>query len=190
MEMPGFFAEWIDDGIHPSPEEQTTIKKNNILDRASLLQMLCLVIDATDHNLPLLKGETYGYVLPQLVPRIMWPNKPSGQLTSKRLGVYFGLQDENASRSTSIAFGQLAEAYANFGMLGMALFGLFVGCAAKYISIWTRTCPLLSNGGLIMILLMAWSIQVEFPLSVWVGSIYQAAICVLVLPYGLRLFIR
>jgi hypothetical protein len=188
-DMPGFFVEWFEHGISPTEEEKIASQQNKLLERASLLQMLCLVIDTTDKRLPLLMGETYGYILPQLVPRIIWQDKPSGQLSTSRLGVYFGLQDEDATRNTSIAFGALAEAYANFGMLGMAGLGLVLGLAAKTISIWTRLCPLLSNGGLIMILVMAWSIQVELPASVWISSLYQAAICVLIIPFALRFFI-
>jgi len=188
-EMPAFFSEWIGHGLEAQKDEVRTAQENRLLERASLLQMLCRVVDATEHRVPLLMGETYGFILPQLVPRIMWPDKPSGQETTKRLSTYFGLQDENSTRTTSIAFGTLAEAYANFGLMGMACFGLLVGWAAKVISIWTRNCPLLSNGGFIMILVMAWSIQVEFPLSVWIASLYQATICVLLLPYVARIFV-
>lgn len=188
-DVPAFFSEWIGYGIQLHGDEERTAQENRLLERASLLQMLCRVVDATDQRLPFMMGETYGYILPQLVPRIIWPDKPSGQITTMRLSVYFGLQDENSTRTTSIAFGTLAEAYANFGFIGMALFGLVVGWAAKVISIWTRLCPLISNGGFIMILVMAWSIQVEFPLSVWIASFYQATICVLLIPYVVRFFI-
>lgn len=188
-ELPSFFGEWVQHGFEPSAEERLT-PKSPILERASLLHMLCLVIDSTDKGLPLLMGDTYGDILPQLVPRIVWQDKPTGQISSMRLSVYFGLQDINATRYTSIAFGTLAESYANFGLLGMAMLGALVGWAGKVISIWTRSCPLLSNGGLIMILVMAWSIQIELPLSVWIASIYQAAICVLLLPHAVRIFIQ
>lgn len=189
MDVPGFFSEWVGHGLEPAPTTEPTAKQNKLLERASLLQMLCRVIDSTKHGLPLLMGETYLDIAPQLVPRIFWADKPSGQATTKRLSVYYGLQDEESTRSTSIAFGTLAEAYGNFGILGMALFGCVVGWASKVISMWTRNSPLISNGGFIMILVMAWSIQVELPISVWVSSLYQAAICVLVLPFLVRFVI-
>jgi hypothetical protein len=40
-----------------------------------------------------------------------------------------------------------------------------------------------------MILIVAWSIQTELPLSVWFASLYQALICVLALPFVVRLFV-
>lgn len=187
--MPAFFSEWVGYGLAPPQSEHEASQSGKLLERASLLQMLCLVVDATDNGLPLLHGETYGYIPEQLVPRIMWLDKPSGQLATMRLSTYYGLQDEFSTRSTSIAFGTLTEAYANFGFFGMAVFGLLVGWATKVISVWTRSCPLLSNGSLIMILIMAWSIQVELPMSVWFTSLYQAMICVLALPFAVRLFV-
>lgn len=188
-DLPAYFNEWIGHGLESPQSEGEAPHRSMLLERASLLQMLCLVIDTTENGLPLLMGETYGYIPEQLVPRIMWPDKPSGQIATMRLSVYFGLQDENSTRATSIAFGTLTEAYANFGYIGMAVFGLFVGWASKVISVWTRSCPLLSNGSLIMILIMAWSIQIELPMSVWVTSLYQAMICVLLLPFAARFFV-
>jgi len=188
-DMPAFFFEWAGHGLESPQADGEAPHKSKLLERASLLQMLCLVIDSTDNGLPLLMGETYGYIPAQLVPRIIWPDKPSGQVATMRLSIYYGLQDEYSTRSTSIAFGTLTEAYANFGFIGMALFGIFVGWAGKVISVWTRSCPLLSNGSLIMILIMAWSIQIELPMSVWVASLYQAMICVLLLPFAARFFI-
>jgi hypothetical protein len=188
-DLPAFFSEWVGYGLAPQRDENDAPHSSKLLERASLLQMLCLVIDSTDRGLPLLGGETYSYIPAQLVPRIMWPGKPSGQAATMRLSIYFGLQDEFSTRSTSIAFGTLTEAYANFGFAGMAVFGLLVGWVTKVISMWTRSCPLLSNGSLIMILIVAWSIQTELPLSVWFASLYQALICVLALPFVVRLFV-
>jgi hypothetical protein len=188
-DLPAFFSEWVGYGLAPQRDENDAPHSSKLLERASLLQMLCLVIDSTDRGLPLLGGETYSYIPAQLVPRIMWPGKPSGQAATMRLSIYFGLQDEFSTRSTSIAFGMLTEAYANFGFAGMAVFGLLVGWVTKVISMWTRSCPLLSNGSLIMILIVAWSIQTELPLSVWFASLYQALICVLALPFVVRLFV-
>jgi len=185
-DLPDFYLEWLGHSFAKENEKGELKEKRQLLDRVSLLHILCLVIESSDRGLPHLNGETYGYILPLLVPRFFWPDKPSGQITTKRLGIHYGLQDESSAKTTSIGFGVLAESYANFGYIGIALLGLLIGSLQKIIAIWTRNSPLLSNGGLIMILLMAWSIQVELPMSGWLSSIEQAAVCVLGIPYVLR----
>ncbi|MBX3749540.1 MAG: hypothetical protein KF897_05590 [Opitutaceae bacterium] len=187
-DLPEFFSEWIELGIAPMRDDEDAPKRRELLDRASLLQIICLVVETTDNGLPFLAGETYGYVLPQFVPRIFWSDKPTGQITTRRLGIHFGLQDESSAKTTSIGFGVFAEAFANFGYWGVGLLGLLIGTLNKVISMWTRNSPMLSNGGLIMILLMAWSIQVELPMSGWVSSLYQAAFCVLGVPFIIKRF--
>lgn len=183
-----FYQEWIEYGIAPLVGKEAAPKKRGLLERASLLHMMCLVVHETDKGHPLLNGETYGYVLPMLVPRFFWPDKPSGQRTVQRLAIYYGLQDESSSRNTSIGFGLPVESYANFGLFGLAGLGLLIGSLSKVITTWTRNSPLLSNGGLMMILLMAWALQIELVMSGWVSSFYQACICMLGIPYVIRRF--
>jgi hypothetical protein len=189
-QLPSFYTEWFEHGLSPFRDEEQSGNRRELLERASLLHIICLTVESTDRGLPFMGGETYTYVLPMLVPRFFWPEKPSGQITTRRLGIHFGLQDEESTRTTSIGFGVLAEAYANFGYWGVILLGLLIGWANKVIAIWTRSAPLLSNGGFIMILLMAWSIQVELPMSGWVSSLFQASICVLGIPYVIKRLFR
>jgi len=184
--LPDFYAEWFENGLTPALENEDEATNRLLLERTSLIHMLCLVIDHQETGLPFLNGITYGHILPQLVPRIFWPDKPTGQISKKTLSIYYGLQDEHAAKSTSIAFGQLAEAYANFGFFGLGLLGIFFGWANKLIATWTKSSPLISNGGFIMILLMAWSLQIELPMSSWIASFYQASLCVLGIPFILR----
>jgi hypothetical protein len=187
-ELPDFFSEWVEHGLAPFRDEATKEEQRELLDRASLLHIICLVVETTDSGLPFLSGETYGHVLPQFIPRFFWRDKPSGQITTSKLGIHFGLLDEVSAQKTSIGFGVLAESYANFGYWGIGLLGLLIGWLNKLITTWTRAAPMLSNGGLFMILLMAWSMQVELPMSNWVASLYQAAVCVLGMPYVIRRF--
>jgi hypothetical protein len=185
-DLPDFFKEWVDYGLDPFIETQTTTTKRGLLERASLLHMMCLVVNETDKGVPLLGGESYSYVLPMLVPRFFWPEKPSGQLAVSRLSIHYGLQSEESSRNTSIGFGVLVESYANFGMLGLAALGLLIGFFAKIITTWTRTSPLMSSGGLVMILLMAWALQIELIMAGWVSSLFQACVCMLGIPYAIK----
>ncbi len=186
-ELPGFFAEWVQHGLAPrSHAEDDSLATRKLIERTSLLHMLTLVVDATPARQPFLDGETYGHILPQLVPRLFWPDKPVGHVSTHRLATYYGLQDEESTLKTTIGFGVVVEAFANFGFVGLAALGCLIGAATKLAGAWTRHSPLVSYPGLLMVLLLAWSFQIELPMSAWIASLFQASVAVLGVPFVLR----
>jgi hypothetical protein len=191
-QLPAFFEQWFELGLAPAdtPEERNKSLTKNLLERASLFQMLCLVADRVPAVDPYLHGETYLDIPALLIPRFLWPEKPSSLLANIRLALYFRLVDEDSATKVSIAFGQLAEAYANFGLVGLGLLGLIVGCAFKYVSSLSIGAPQFSAIGLFMILLTAWSFQVEQVAATWVTSLFQAAVVVLGGPLCYRFLVR
>jgi len=193
-ELPGFFLEWFHAGLQTDPlKAETAVESDSKLTsklfaRTSLLHILCLVVyEAPDHR-PFLAGETYKDIPGQLVPRLLWPAKPRGHVSTYRLAVHFGLQSEEETEHTTIGFGMLSEAYANFGMLGAALLAIVMGSFYKKVQTATAESPLLSFGGLFLIILMAWSFQTEFTLSIWLSSMFQACIAAIGVPFALRRF--
>lgn len=185
-EMPSFYANWVTEGlrkhdelIDPTQEDLTA----KLIDRSSLFHMLCLVIHYTPERQPFMGGETYADIPGQLVPRFLWPKKPMAHVSTSRLSIYYGLQREEDTVKTTIAFGLLAEAYSNFGFVGVVGLALFLGIVFKWIESRTQLSPLLSMGGLLLILFTAWSFQTEFPLSTWIASFTQACTVVLGLPW-------
>lgn len=187
-ELPAYFTEWFELGLAPARDEEDASAGTKLLERSSLMHILCLVIAYTPERQPFLDGETYGYVLPQLIPRFFWPNKPRSHIGTYRLAIYYGLQDEEATTATTIAFGMLAEAYANFGLLGGGFLGLVFGASLKKLQHLSRHSPIFSLAGLLMILLTAWSFNSEMTMAVWISSLYQALIVVLGVPFALRQF--
>jgi len=187
-ELPAFYSEWIGYGLQTSPDDgaHKISSGRKLLERTSLIHLLCLVINYSPDRQPFLNGETYGYVLPQLIPRIFWSGKPRSHVATYRLAVYYGLQDEDATNATTIAFGMLAEAYANFGMIGGVLLGTFWGFSLKKLQILSWHSPMFSLAGLMMILLTAWSFGSELTMAAWISSLYQAMIVVLGIPLILR----
>jgi len=146
------------------------------------MHILCLIINFTPERQDYLYGQSYTHVLPQLVPRLFWPGKPRSHVATYELGIYYGLQDENATNSTTIAFGLLTEAYANFGFYGAVMLGVFWGFWLKKLQIWSSFSPMFSFAGLLMVLLTAWSFNAELTMAAWVSSLEQAVIVVLGLP--------
>jgi hypothetical protein len=187
-ELPGFFETWIQYGLSPPVDEenQSTSLAGRLFERASLFQMLCLVTEQSPEDAPYLLGESYRYIPAQLVPSILWPDKPSSLRSNVMLAIHFGLVAESSATSVSIAFGMIAESYANFGLPGCVLLGVVLGYGYKRLSIAALGQPQFSAVGLITILLAAWSFQVEQIFATWLVSMIQAGFVVIGVPMAFR----
>ena len=183
-QLPAFFEEWIGFGLLPTSGGKTVSQK--MLERTSLMHILCLIVDNTPDRQDYLYGKTYSYVLPQLVPRFFWPDKPRSHVATYELAIYYGLQREEDTASTTIAFGLVTEAYANFGLIGTMALGALWGFWLKKLQIWSTFSPMFSFAGLLMVLLTAWSFNAELTMAVWVSSLEQAVVVVLGIPLLLR----
>ncbi len=183
-ELPTYFTEWVGYGLQPTGGDKSVSQK--ILERTSLMHLLCLIIDCSPERQDYLYGATYRHVLPQLIPRFFWAAKPRSHIATYELGIYYGLQREEDTATTTIAFGLLTEAYANFGLIGAILLGAFWGYTLKKLQIWSIFSPMFSFAGLFMILLTAWSFNAELTMAAWVSSFQQAVLMVLGLPLLLR----
>lgn len=188
IDLPAYYSEWIGYGVDPEMYAQRKEQNNLLLERTSLFHIFCMVTANTPERLPFLNGETYTYVPAQFVPRYFWPNKPRSHIATYRLSTYYGLQGEEDTQRTTIAFGMLSEAYANFGFFGTTLLGFVFAFCFKKISEWASLSPLLSYPGLFLIVLMAWAFQTELTLAAWLSAFYQACIAVIGVPFMMRNF--
>lgn len=185
-DLPAFFSEWIDYSLAVRAESDEGVA-SKLLERTSLFHVLCIAVDAIPSRQPHLEGETYAAIPAQFIPRILWSDKPGPHKSNTRLAVYLGfVVDEEAAQKVSIAFGTPCEAYVNYGMGGLLLLGAFYGLLFKKFATLTANSPPLSVGGVIMVLLMAWSLQAEMTLSVWISSLYQAAIVLIGVPVAIK----
>jgi hypothetical protein len=186
-ELPAYFSEWIEYGTNFESDDDSGRKvTSKLIERTSLFHIMCLVVSASPTLQPYLEGETYKDIPGQFVPRLLWPEKPPGHVSTSRLAVYYGLQTEEDTAKTTIGFGMVAEGYANFGFIGVGAVGALLAFFFKKLQTWGQNAPLFSYGGLILVLVLAWSFQVEFTLSIWLASLYQACVAVLILPFTLR----
>lgn len=183
-QLPAYFSEWVDYGLQPTSGGKTVSQK--MLERTSLMHILCLIVDCTPERQDYLYGRSYSHVLPQLIPRWFWPEKPRSHIATYELGIYYGLQRVEDTATTTIAFGLVTEAYANFGMFGTMLLGAFWGFWLKKLQIWSTFSPMFSFAGLLMVLLTAWAFSAELTMAAWVSSLQQAVIVVLGAPMLLR----
>ena len=181
-----FFTEWIGDGLTLRRTEGGQNVTKELLDRTSLFQILCLIVYNTPDRVPFLQGLTYGQIPAQFVPRFFWPGKPPGHISTYTLAITYGLQTAEDTKSTTIGFGLLPEAYANFGYFGAGLLGLVAGAFYKKVEVATARSPLLSYPGLFLVVLIAWSFQTEFTLSIWLSSMFQACVAIMGIPFLVR----
>lgn len=189
MELPAFFSEWVGYGLGAGKaSEESEEVRSSLFERASLIQMLCLSVDQVPEVKPYLHGQSYVDIPALIIPRFMWPDKPSSLMANIRLGMHFGLVDPDSPFKVSIAFGMISEAYLNFGFIGPPLLGLITGLFFKRVALLARNVPQLSALGLLTILLTAWSFQAEFVLATWLSSIFQAAVICIGLPLAYRKF--
>lgn len=193
VELPGYFEHWFNEGLKGNAEEReptSSTLSGRLFERASLFQMLCLVVDRTPGTEPYLFGESYVYIPAQIIPSFLWPGKPSSLLSNTLLAVHYRLVAEDSTTSVSIAFGLVAESYANFGIVGCAVIGVLLGYFYKRVTVASIGIPQFSAVGLLTILLGAWSFQAEQILATWLVSLFQASLVVIGIPLVWRILFR
>jgi hypothetical protein len=95
--------------------------------RFDLLHKFAYVQAETPSVVPYYNGATYGYFLYAWVPRVVWPDKPSASTANNTVDVDYGFLYSFQTGTTNIGIGQLPEAFANFGVLGVIFIMLLQG---------------------------------------------------------------
>jgi hypothetical protein len=183
-QAPAFFVEWFERGF----DNMIYGAKNDFaVDRiGSMVPLLMLVQRLTPSQVPYLEGETYAYVPRLLVPRFIDPDKPSKQATLWLLNVRYGLRSDEQEDETSIGWGILTEAYANFGYVGIVGVALLFGIGCGWIQAKSDGAPILSLPALAAIVVMLRLTDMEQDMTGLASSMFQG----LVVVWALCLFVR
>jgi hypothetical protein len=144
-------------------EEQLGEEKvrTDIFQRANLIHMVALVIDESPEKRPYLMGTTYAQIPILFVPRFLMQNKPRGSLPNETLCIYYGVQTAEQTDYTAIGFGRIAEAWANFGWLGIILLGAFYGTLLAFPTRFALNQPTNSVGFLFSALVIGLTLDHE-----------------------------
>jgi len=98
------------------------------------IDSVALIVQKTPEQHPYLRGELYRQALPvTIVPRFLWPSKPSLQAGYEFGQKYLGLPPEIR---TSIPITQPGDLYMNFGLAGVLLGMAAWGAAAGLLYRW------------------------------------------------------
>ena len=87
-------------------------------------------MDVTPGIVPYQGWRMYSYLVVTLIPRAIWPEKPSVNDANRFYQVTYGMTAERDLEGVSISVGVLTEAYISYGWLGavgiMTLVGVFL----------------------------------------------------------------
>jgi hypothetical protein len=133
-QVPGIMVDWFAAGIGGTVSKALGSRQpesSSLLERTSLLHMVLAVQEATPSIIPYLEGGTYALLPSMLVPRFLEPDKTESQAGLNLLSVRYGRQRAEDTYRTTLGWGMVAEAYANYGNPAVivvgALFGAFCG---------------------------------------------------------------
>jgi len=178
FDYPTFYLNWADSGLSAvsaifRPEAEEEGSSMGLHERVSLAQMTLLVQSQSPEPVPFLMGQTYTIIPRLLLPRFVNPDKATTHEGTYILSIAYGLQTREESTTTTIAFGFLAEAYANFGFVGVVGLGFVIGASFGIAARWGRGVPLTSLRGLASLLVLFAAIQNEHTAAVSIATLVQ-----------------
>lgn len=101
----------------------------SLIQRTSHIWLFHRVYDWTPDRVRYWEGKTYAPLLTSLIPRVIYPDKPT-EKAGAEFGLRYGLFGSSSSATTSANFPWITELLANFGPLGvlsgMTVFGLLL----------------------------------------------------------------
>jgi len=181
-EIPSFFSEWLNYGLQMERMgKNTNVEKHSSLDRAALFPMVCLAVDRIPREKNFLMGTSYTSIPVLFIPRTFWPEKPSALSANDELMIHLGLVNPD-NITVNIAFGLPAEAYINFGFIGVGALGLFLGILYKKISLLSQNAPQFSPIGILSILLIASASQSGQNAAILVSTLFQMSVVCIGIP--------
>jgi hypothetical protein len=151
------------------------------LSRVSLLTQTANVLEMTPSTVPYQYGRLYSYMAIALVPRFIWPNKPSANEANMFYQVSYGITAEEDLERSSYGAGLLAEGYINFSWFGVIGVMFILGIILDFF----QTTFLSASSGLLLkgigVVLLPYLLSIEFQFASYMGATIQRVIFVLLL---------
>jgi hypothetical protein len=147
--------------------------------RLSQLITFADVVKQTPESVPYWNGESYSTLVTSVIPRVLWPDKPT-----KTLGQTFGHRYGRlhpGDLETSENFPQLVEMYANFGSFGV-LIGMFItGVIYRSLYYMINHNQAGEAGLLIAVIIFTGLLSIESDSSLVFGALLQYIILLTIL---------
>jgi len=188
-QYPAWFQEWAGHSIdhftykpkrYDPPEE----KRESFIERSSLVHILMMAQAKIPEHYSYMEGATYA-IIPQLfLPRFLNPNKIRSHEGTHMLNIHIGRQTYQDTLRTTIAWGLLPEAYANFGVFGCAGVGMFLGAFYGFITRLGIGVPTFSARSLFGVLILSLALaSTEWTAGVYVATLFQSSVPLVAMRY-------
>lgn len=181
-QYPAWFQEWTQYSIHhftykPARYDPPEEERESFIERSSIIHMLMMAQAKIPAQYPHMDGATYA-IIPQLfVPRFLNPNKIRSHEGTHMLNIHIERQTYRDTLKTTIAWGLLPEAYANFGLFGCAGVGVFLGAFYGYITRLGIGVPMFSARSLFGVLVLSLALaSTEWTAGVYVATLFQSSV--------------
>lgn len=163
---------WLDALSDPSNGSLAKLARSSV-ERTSLLTQTANVIELTPAIVPYQNGRLYSFLFVSLVPRLVWPDKPSANDANQFYQIAYNVTPPEGLNGVSLSIGSLTEGYISFGWLGVAvvmfLLGIVLGLADRVFLRHGAGVLTIALGVLLMVQFM----QIESQLALYLASILQ-----------------
>ncbi len=95
--------------------------------RGDFIHQVAHIHSLTPSVIPYQFGETYSFFAVAIIPRIVWPDKPTVGSANNFYAVTYGITTEEGVERTTFGVSLLGEAFINFGWLGPIFIMMFQG---------------------------------------------------------------
>jgi hypothetical protein len=169
----GSASKWSDALQGKNGGDSTQDLSGQTLQRTSLLVQVAHVLDMTPSQVPFQEGQTYSYMATTLIPRFVWPDKPTVNDANRYYQVAYGLTSLKDVDGVNIGVGCLGEAYINFGWYGAVIIMFAIGVI---LGIYQRAFVSKSSSTLFLAIglaLLPAVLGIESQMSAYLGGVIQ-----------------
>jgi hypothetical protein len=178
VEYPGFMIEWFERGLKEIQQPTPLEESGTFGQRIDLIHLLLKVQAETPERRPYMNGQTYAVIPNLILPRMLNPKKLNSHESAHLMSIYYGLQTREGTETSTIAWGPLNEAYANFGMIGVVGAAFFIGFLYGGVAKKALGAPILSLRMMIAIVFAALALQVEWTAGPYTTALFQSLVVV------------
>ncbi|MGI0487672.1 hypothetical protein ACN4EK_19690 [Pantanalinema rosaneae CENA516] len=184
-EYPAWFQEWSGyaaENLNPQPKryEPKKEKKESFIERSSVIHMLMMAQEKIPAQYSYVGGQTYAIIPLLFVPRVLLPNKIRSHEGTHMLNIHIHRQTYQDTLKTTIAWGLLPEAYANFGLIGCAGIGALLGAFYGAVTRLAIGMPAFSARTMFCVLVLSLALaSTEWTAGVYAATLFQSSVPIL-----------